>query len=196
MPVRLCECGCGQETDQTFVPGHDSEALRMLLHLEGVLDHDEPIADFLHRRGYGRNGRTLRRAYQDRLFDDAPPPPIDGSPRIRPGQLTDIAHRVGKNVLKRPVTVGSEHRNSLRYVLAPGEPGVYVLSEGDRPGLRRPDQQPPQARLVLHRSTRPRLSNLAAKMARIKTGRMQSKTYRSGASSVYLYDEDVGALQA
>lgn len=187
MAVGRCECGCGEAVDRSFAPGHDSEALRMLLHLEGVLDYDEPVVDFLHRRGYGRNGRNLRRAYQDRLFDDAPPPPIDGSPRIRPGQLTDIAHRVGKDILKRPVSVGPEHRNRLRHVLAPGEPGVYVLSEGDRPVFVGRISHL-HKRLVLHRSTRPRLSNLAAKMARIKTGRMQSKTYRSGTSAVYLYD--------
>lgn len=127
----LCECGCGQETDQAFVRGHDSEALRMLLHLEGVLDHDEPIADFLHRRGYGHNGRNLTREYQAR--PTAPTCPPGDRPRIQEGQFTDIARRVGRDVLKRPVSVGPEHRNRLRYVLAPAEPGVYVLSEGDRP---------------------------------------------------------------
>lgn len=72
MAIGLCECGCGDAADGSFAPGHASEALRMLLHLDGVLDYDEPVVDFLHRRGYGRDRRNLRRAYRDRLFDDAP----------------------------------------------------------------------------------------------------------------------------
>ena len=103
----------------------------MLLHLEGVLDHDESIADFLHRRGYGRNGRNLSREYQGRA--GTPPGRPADPPRIQPGQLTRIAHRVGADVLKRPVTVGSEHCNRLQHVRAPKKPGVYVFSEGGRP---------------------------------------------------------------
>ena len=53
--LRECECGCGETTTRSFAPGHDSEALRMLLHLEGVIRRDERIVDFLHRRGYGRD---------------------------------------------------------------------------------------------------------------------------------------------
>ena len=40
-----CECGCGQASAQSFPRGHDSEALRMLLHLEDVLLHDPPIVN-------------------------------------------------------------------------------------------------------------------------------------------------------
>ena len=103
----------------------------MLLHLEGVPDRDEPISDFLHRRGYyGRNGRNPTHAYRDRLSDDSPPPPVDGS-RLQPGQLTaSIAHRAGSGILKRPVEIGLEHRNHLRFGKEPKKPGVYVFSEG------------------------------------------------------------------
>ncbi|MCY4510496.1 MAG: hypothetical protein OXG35_26590 [Acidobacteria bacterium] len=101
----------------------------MLLHLEGVLDHDEPIVDFLHRRGYGRDGRNLLPEFRVRLFDDAPPPRADGFPPLRPRRLTGTPHHVDHNVLKRPVTVGLEHCNQLCYVRAPDEPGVYMLSE-------------------------------------------------------------------
>ena len=61
-----CECGCGQETGRSFAPGHDTKALRMLLHLDGVLGRDERIVEFLRRRGYGRNGRNLHREYKER----------------------------------------------------------------------------------------------------------------------------------
>ena len=69
----------------------------MLLHLKGVLDCDEPVVDFLHRRGYGRGGRNLRRAFRDRLFDDAPPPPADGSPRLQTGQFTGDSARTSSD---------------------------------------------------------------------------------------------------
>ena len=133
LSIRRCECGCGEAADGSFALGHDSEALRMFLHLEGVLDHDEPVVDFLHRRGYGPNGPNLRRAFQDRLFDEGPPPPIDGPPRIRPGQLTaSPASTCSARATARSSSAGSA----------------------------------------------------------TSTGRMQSKTYRSGTSSVYLYDTD------
>ncbi len=191
-----CECGCGLATaGQSFAPGHDSEALRMLLHLEGVLDYDEPVVDFLHRRGYGHGGRNLRRAFRDRLFDDAPPPPADGSPRLQTGQLTDIARRLGEDVLKRPVSVGPEHRNQLQYVRAPDEPGVYVLSEGDRAvfvgrisNLHK--------RLRHHRSGHPRVATLAGKMARVKTGRTASKSGRSASNALHLHDTDEAFREA
>lgn len=196
MAGRQCECGCGQATaDGSFAPGHESEALRMLLHLEGVLDHDEPVVEFLHRRGYGRGGRNLRRAIRDRLFDDAPPPPADGSTRLQTGQLTEIARRLGEDVLKRPVTVGREHRSQLQYVTAPDEPGVYVLSEGDRAvfvgrigNLHK--------RLGQHRSGHPRVATLAGRMARIKTGRTASKSGRSASNAMHLHATDEAFREA
>ena len=183
---RECECGCGRMTSHSFIRGHEAKALQMLLHLEGVLGRDEPVAEFLRRRGYGRNGRNLTHAYQGRLAD---PPPADGPPRLRPGQLTRIAHRVGADVLKRPVSVGPEHCNKLRHVRAPKKAGVYVLSEGGRPvfvgrigDLRK--------RLSLHRSSNPRFSLLTGRLARIKTGRTASKSSRSANNAMHLYDTD------
>ena len=186
MSIR-CECGCGEPANESFAPGHASEALRMLLHLEGVLDRDEPIADFLQRRGYGRNGRNLNREYEARAAERQCRPADTAG--IQSGQLTRIAHRVGDEVLKHPVTVGPEHHNRLRHVRAPDKPGVYVFSEDDRPiyvgrisNLHK--------RLGLHRSSHPRLSTLACKMARIKTGRPASKSNRSASSAMHLYDTD------
>ena len=83
------------------------------------------------RRGYGRNGRNLSREYQARA--ETPPGRPADAPQIQSGQLTRIAHRVGADILKRPVTVGSEHCNRLQHVRAPKKPGVYVFSEGGRP---------------------------------------------------------------
>ena len=88
-----------------------------------------------------------------------------------------------------PVSVGPEHHNQLRYVRAPDKPGGYVLREDDRPvfvvrigNLHKP--------LGLHRSSHPRLSTLACRMARIKTGRPASKSNRSASSAMHLYDTD------
>ncbi len=174
-------------TRRGFIQGHEAKALRMLLHLEGVLDHDESVADLLHRRGYGRGQRNLTREYQDAQTAAPACRPAD-APRLQAGQLTRIARRVGEDVLKRPVTVGPEHRDRLQCIRAPREPGVYVLSEGGCPvfvgrisNLHK--------RLNHHRSSHPRLSTLACKLARIRTGRMMVKN-RSATSSVHLYGAD------
>ena len=45
-------------------------------------------------------------------------------------------------------------------------------------------------RMSLHRSSHPRLSTLAGKLARIKTGRMPSKSIRSASSVMHLYYND------
>lgn len=186
-----CECGCGQETAGAFVPGHDTEALRMLLHLQGVLDRDEPISDFLHRRGYGRDGRNLRREYEDRSIDA---PPSASGALLEPGRLTDIANRLQADVLKRPVEVGPEHRNQLRYVKAPPyKPGVYVFSENGR-ALYVGRTGRLQRRLAAHRSSVPHLARLACRMARVDTGIAASNM--SGTNSRYLLDTDDGFRRA
>ena len=179
MASGLCECGCGREATGSFASGHDSEALRMLLSLDGVPDHDEPFAGFLHRRGYGRDGRNLSREYRDRLSDDAAPLRADGA-RRQPRQLTRIEHRVG---------AGPEHRNQLRHVKAPKKPGVYVFSEDDRPVfVGRIGNL--YNRMSLHRSSHPGLSTLAGKLARIASGRVASKSNRSASSAMHLHDTD------
>ena len=187
-----CECGCGEAAiDGHFAPGHDSEALRMLLHLQGVLDRDKPISDFLRRHGYGRGGRNLRREYEDRPTDA--PPPADGS-RLEPGRLTDIANRLQADVLKRPVEVGPEHRNQLRHVKAPPyKPGVYVFSENGR-ALFVGRTGRLQRRLAAHRSSAPQLAKLACRMARFDTGIAASNM--SGTNSRYLLDTDDGFRRA
>lgn len=169
---RECECGCGRMTARGFIRGHEAKALRMLLHLEGVLDRDEPVADYLHRRGYGRNGRSLHDEFEHR----AP---------ARPGRLVEIAERVGRDVLKRPIPVGRERCAPMRTVRPPEEPGVYVFYEGGRPvyvgrisNLR--------TRLTEHRSSSPHLSGLAFRMARAKVGKPARKI--RGNSGRHLYD--------
>lgn len=76
-------------TSRGFIRGHEAKALRMLLHVEGVLGFDEPVAEFLRRRGYGRHERSLH----DDFERGAPAPP---------GGLVEIAERVGREVLRRP----------------------------------------------------------------------------------------------
>ena len=164
----------------------------MLLHLQGVLDRDEDVSDFLRRHGYGRDGRNLNREYRDRLADAAPPPPVDG-PRLQPGQLTEIAHRVGADVLKRPGDVGPEHRNQLRHVRAPEKPGVYVFSEGGR-ALFVGRTGRLQRRLAAQRSSAPDLAKLACRMARVETGR--AATNRAGTNARSLLDVDDGFRRA
>ena len=158
-------------TSRSFIRGHETKALRMLLHLEGVLGRDEPVADFLRRRGYGRHGRSLHDEFEDR----AP---------ARPGRLVEIAERVGRDVLRRPVSVSREYRFPMRTVWAPEEPGVYALYEGGRAvyvgrvsNLR--------VRLTQHKSSAPKSALLAIKMARAKVGRPATKT--GGNSGLHLY---------
>lgn len=188
MPSGVCECGCGQEAADSFAPGHDSEALRMLLDLDGVIHHDEPVADFLRRRGYGPDARDLTREYRDRLFDDTPPPPADGS-RLQPGQLTGIAHRVGTDVLKRSVEVGPQHRNQLGFAKAPQSPASTCSA---RTAARSSSARISNfyTRMSLYRSSHPRLSTLAGKIARIQTGQTASKSNRSASSALHRYDTD------
>ena len=92
-------------------------------------------------------------------------------------------------VLKRPVDVGPEHRNQLRHVRAPEKPGVYVFSEDRRPVFvgRSGDLK---RRLAHHRSSLPKLANLACRLARLKTGRTLSKSYRSGSNAQHLHATD------
>ena len=170
---RECECGCGRMTSRSFIPGHEAKALRMLLHLEGVLGFDEPVVEFLHRRGYGRHLRNLHAGYHDRALR-------------RPGGLAEIAERVGRDVLGRPVPVGREHRGPLRTARPPEEPGVYALYAGGRPvyvgrisNLR--------DRLLHHKSSSPRLSTLALKMARIKVGKAANKGNKTASGGMHLY---------
>ena len=159
----------------------------MLLHLDGALDRDEPISDFLHRRGYGRDGRNLRREYQDRSTD----PPMAAGRRpaapvrpTHPNRARRQPRRPQAARLRRP-----EHSNQLRHVRAPKKPGVYMFSEDGQPVFvgRSGDLK---TRLAHHRSFLPKLSNLACRMARIATGRTALKSFRSASSAQHLHDTD------
>ncbi len=177
-------------TSRSFIPGHEAKALRMLLHLEGVLGRDEPVAEFLRRRGYGRHGRSLHDEFEHR--DPA-----------RPGCLVTIAERVGRDVLRRPVSVSRERRSPMRTVWAPEEPGVYVLYEGGRAvyvgrisNLR--------ARLTQHKSSAPRYAILALRMARAKVGKPAGKKRANSGMHLYhtspafraAFDEAVDRIRA
>ena len=107
-------------------------------------------------------------------------------------ELPSVSSREVDCVLLQPLLCGAPSAKVLGRVSswwAPDKPGVYVFSEDDRlvfvgriGNLHK--------RLGLHRSSHPRLSTLAGKMARIKTGRTASKSNRSASSAMYLYDTD------
>lgn len=56
-----CLCGCGGETDRTWVHGHDSRALWNLIEMTHGFRTTE---QFLAHHGYGPGGRNLHQAYQ------------------------------------------------------------------------------------------------------------------------------------
>ena len=129
-----------------------------------------PVFDFLHRRGYGHDRRNLTREYRARAASPLRPPADDGAPRIQPGQLIRIAHRVGEDVLKRPVSVGPEHRR--------------------RPaGLRRPDPQPPQAPGSPPQRS-PSALDPVGQAGADQDREDASKSNRSASSAMHLYDTD------
>lgn len=154
MASNLCERGCSEAAvDGHLAPGRDTEALRVLLHLQGGFDRDEPIFDFLRRHGYGRDGRNLTHEYWGRLFDDAPPP-VDRL-ALQPGTLTRIgprrcrrpqAARRGRTRAPEPAPTrqGTPRARCVR--LHRGRPpGIRGPERGSRaaPGL--PPQYPPAA---------------------------------------------------
>ena len=74
MAIRWCECGCGRWPTRASPSEHDSEVLRMLLHLEGVLDRDEPYRGLPAPPRLGRNGRNVHRDREAARRDQHSPP--------------------------------------------------------------------------------------------------------------------------
>ena len=104
--------------------------------------------------------------------------------RLARAAVDDVKRKLDRLVNKAPTF----RVDAVRPSPAPAEPGVYVLSEGNR-SLYVGRTGNLRARLADHRSSTVERATLAVKLARTTAGR--PATYRRGTSARKLYDNDL-----